>query len=79
MKLIQSIRLTPFYNKCDEWYFVEFKDAKMSNAKTGVLKKAYSNVYAVMDVLYAMKEKNIEYPPFDYGPMSYIYWFFVGH
>ena len=39
----------------------------MSNAKTGVLKKAYSNVYAVMDVLYAMKEKNIEYPPFDYG------------
>lgn len=26
-------------NKCDEWYFVEFKDAKMSNAKTGVLKR----------------------------------------
>lgn len=31
-------------NAVSEWYFIEFKDAKLSNAKASVLKKAYSNV-----------------------------------
>lgn len=60
-------------NAVSEWYFIEFKDAKLSNAKASVLKKAYSNVYAVMDVLYAMRGTAEEYRDFDYAdPIRFI-------
>jgi len=55
-------------NKDNEWYFIEFKYAKISNnsSKVRVLKKAYSNAYAVMDVLYSMKDTEYVYKGFDY-------------
>lgn len=60
-------------NAANEWYFIEFKDAKLSNAKAGVLKKAYSNVYAVLDVLYEMNQMGEEYRDFDYAdPIRFI-------
>lgn len=54
-------------NKDNVWYFVEFKYAKLGNAKASVLKKAYSNVYAVMDVLFSMRGTGYEYKGFDYN------------
>lgn len=57
----------------NKWYFVEFKDAKLSNSKASVLKKAYSNVYAVLDVLYAMDRNGEGYQDFDYAdPVQFI-------
>ena len=59
----------------NEWYFIEFKDGKLSNKsnKVSVLKKAYSNVYAVLDVLYSMKETQFAYQEFDYdNPMDFL-------
>lgn len=53
-------------NKDNEWYFVEFKDAKVGNSKHSILKKVYSNVYAVLDVLYEMKEQEEAYLQFAY-------------
>lgn len=55
------------------WYFIEFKDAKLGNAKSSVLKKAYSNVYAVLDILYAMNETETRYEGFDYrNPVEFM-------
>lgn len=54
-------------NKDNEWYFIEFKYAKLGNSKISVLKKAYSNIYAVMDVLFAMKGTEYEYKGFDFA------------
>lgn len=54
-------------NKDNVWYFIEFKYAKLGNAKLSVLKKAYSNAYAVMDVLFSMKGTRYEYKGFDYN------------
>lgn len=54
-------------NKDNVWYFIEFKYAKLGNAKLSVLKKAYSNAYAVMDVLFSMKGTRYEYKEFDYN------------
>lgn len=60
-------------NKSNEWYFIEFKYAKLGNAKTSVLKKAYSNMYAIMDVLFSMKGTEYEYKGFNYdNPISFI-------
>ena len=46
------------------WYFIEFKDAKIGKSKASVLKKAYSNLYALLDILYTvskMKDLDIEF------------------
>lgn len=60
-------------NKDNEWYFVEFKLAKISNSKHSVLKKAYSNAYAVMDVLYSMRDTEFSYEKFDYSnPIKFL-------
>lgn len=62
-------------NSQNEWYFIEFKDRTISNssAKISVLKKAYSNIYAVFDVLYSMRKTVWEYRDFDYGnPIDFI-------
>lgn len=59
----------------NEWYFIEFKDGKLSNKsnKASVLKKAYSNAYAVLDVLYSMKETKFAYKGFDYeNPIDFL-------
>lgn len=59
-------------DKMNEWYFIEFKDAVISSSKYSVLKKAYSNAYAIMDFLYTMKEKKQEYSLFDYdNPIAF--------
>ncbi len=60
-------------NRNNEWYFVEFKDAKLGNSKQSILKKAYSNLYAVLDVLYEMKKEKEAYPDFPYeDPIHFI-------
>lgn len=60
-------------NRDNDWYFIEFKDAKLGNAKASVLKKAYSNVYAVLDILYAMQRTKARYDGFDYeNPVEFM-------
>lgn len=60
-------------NRDNEWYFIEFKDARLGNAKASVLKKAYSNVYAVLDVLYTMQRTKVRYDGFDYeNPVEFM-------
>lgn len=60
-------------NHENNWYFIEFKDGILGNAKESVLKKAYSNVYAVLDILYAMQHTKERYAGFDYGnPMEFV-------
>lgn len=60
-------------NKDNEWYFVEFKLAKISNNKLSVLKKAYSNAYAILDVLYSMQNTEFAYGQFDYdNPIKFL-------
>lgn len=62
-----------FINHDNEWYFIEFKDAKLGDEKSSVLKKAYSNVYAVLDILYAMKRTRARYDGFDYeNPVEFM-------
>ena len=57
-------------NKENEWYIIEFKDAAISaksdSLKNNVLKKAYSNWYMLLDVLYSMNEKKDRYMEFAY-------------
>lgn len=61
-------------NKDNEWYFIEFKDAKLGKSKHSILKKAYSNLYAILDVLFAMKEQPEAYPQFLYeDPIDFIH------
>lgn len=60
-------------NHKNEWYFIEFKYAKLGNAKTSVLKKAYSNIYAIFDVLFSMKGTEYEYKGFNYdNPILFV-------
>jgi hypothetical protein len=64
-----------FFINCDnEWYLVEFKDAKLGNStKTSVLKKAYSNLYAIFDILYFMSSTDDRYPGFAYdAPTEFV-------
>ena len=55
-------------NSNNDWYFIEFKDAKISaenaNLKNNVLKKAYSNWYMLLDILYFMYHKGNGYSDF---------------
>lgn len=47
-------------NRENEWYFIEFKDATIKadndKLKNNVIRKAYSNWYMLLDILYSMKE-----------------------
>lgn len=56
-------------NKQNEWFFIEFKDSeiKASNdkVKNSVLKKAYSNWYMLLDILYTMKDQEEMYQGFE--------------
>lgn len=47
------------------WYFIEFKNQKISSAKESVTKKAYQNWHWLVDILYEMKEQ-LQYDPFNY-------------
>ena len=38
----------------DIWYFIEFKNQKISKAKDSVTKKAYQNWFWLVDILYEM-------------------------
>ncbi len=60
-------------NKNNEWYLVEFKDEKITGSTKGkVLRKAYSNVYAMLDVLYSMRGTTFAYAGFDYdNPVAF--------
>lgn len=53
-------------NSDNEWFFIEFKDAAVNDSKTSIIKKAYSNWYMLMDVLYEMKGTDYEYSQFDF-------------
>ena len=57
-------------NQDNKWYFIEFKDAVIKSdndkLKSNVLKKAYSNWYMVLDVLYSMKAQGKLYLDFEY-------------
>lgn len=58
-------------NHKNEWYFIEFKDSsiqdKQNSLKNNLLKKAYSNWYMLMDMLYEMKDKEKKYIGFDFN------------
>lgn len=55
-------------NKENEWFFIEFKDSEIKADKSGlknnVLKKAYSNWYMLLDILYSMNKNGKAYPGF---------------
>lgn len=52
----------------DVWYFIEFKNQRISKTKDSVTKKAYQNWYWLVDVLYEMKEQyQMEYDNFNYN------------
>lgn len=51
----------------DVWYFIEFKNQKISKTKDSVTKKAYQNWYWLVDVLYEMNEQHqMKYDKFNY-------------
>lgn len=58
----------------NQWHFIEFKDARLGNSKHSILKKVYSNVYAVLDVLYEMQGQETAYLQFAYEhPVDFIH------
>lgn len=46
-------------NENNEWYFIEFKDQKISSAKDSVVKKAYQNWHWLVDILYEMRDRHL--------------------
>lgn len=55
----------------DIWYFIEFKNQKISSAKESVTKKAYQNWHWLVDILYEMREK-ASYDTFNYeNPVAF--------
>lgn len=54
----------------NEWYFIEFKDSKLSGGKStlkdNIIKKAYANWYMVLDLLYEMRDQIEAYSKFDF-------------
>jgi len=57
-------------NSDNDWYFIEFKDKPIQAAKSGlkdnIIKKAYSNWYMLMDILYEMQNTKSKYPDFEF-------------
>lgn len=55
----------------DTWYFIEFKNQRISKAKESVTKKAYQNWHWLVDILYEMKD-SLPYDTFDYeNPIAF--------
>lgn len=53
------------------WYFIEFKNQKISKAKESVTKKAYQNWHWLVDILYEMKDC-LPYDIFNYeNPIAF--------
>lgn len=56
-------------NYTNDWFFIEFKDSEIkaenSGLKNNVLKKAYSNWYMMLDILYSMNEAGERFPQFN--------------
>lgn len=68
--------LNKIYQQMVTPIFIEFKDSEIradnSGLKNNVLKKAYSNWYMMLDVLYYMNCKGMPYNGFDYNnPMEF--------
>ena len=57
----------------DIWYFIEFKNQKISKAKDSVTKKAFQNWYWIVDILNELKDKNnMQYNTFNYdNPIAF--------
>lgn len=55
------------------WYFIEFKNQRISKAKDSVTKKAYQNWFWLVDILYEMREKKqMYYDSFNYdNPITF--------
>lgn len=57
-------------NSNNDWYFIEFKDSTIKSdkqsLKDNILKKAYSNWYMILDMLYEMKDSASSYSDFYY-------------
>ena len=54
-------------NSDNIWYFIEFKNQRISKAKESVTKKAYQNWFWLVDVLYELREqKEACYDTFNY-------------
>ena len=53
-------------NNNNEWFFIEFKDAPINESKISIIKKAYSNWYMLMDILFEMRGSGEEYLQFDF-------------
>ena len=55
----------------NDWYFIEFKDATIRNdsntLKNNIIKKAYSNWYMLMEILYEMKDTEFKYSGFEFS------------
>lgn len=55
-------------NDENKWFFIEFKDSEIkasnNSVKNSVLKKAYSNLYMLFDILYEMKDSDNMYTSF---------------
>lgn len=63
-------------NSNNDWYLIEFKDSTIKSDKQGlkdnILKKAYSNWYMILDILYEMKNSEVAYTDFYYdNPMQF--------
>lgn len=51
----------------DIWYFIEFKNQKITRAKESVTKKAYQNWFWLVDILYELwEQKQLKYDTFNY-------------
>ena len=49
------------------WYFIEFKNQKITRAKESVTKKAYQNWFWFVDILYELwEQKQLKYDTFNY-------------
>lgn len=57
-------------NSGNEWFLIEFKDSKIKadnkDLKNSILKKAYSNWYMLLDILYLMRYEENVYVGFNF-------------
>lgn len=55
------------------WYFIEFKNQRISKAKESVTKKAYQNWFWLVDILYELREEQqMQYDTFNYdNPIAF--------
>lgn len=57
-------------NSENEWFFIEFKDSKIEadnkSLKDNIIKKAYSNWYMILDIIYKMKNTQFCFNDFDF-------------